>query len=55
MRKHITVTDEVYERLNREKGDRGFSEIIDERLASDGKLTDITGQQLLDPSTFKEV
>lgn len=55
MSKNISISDDVYERLKREKGDRSFSEVIAERLDDGGKLADITGQQTFEPETFEEV
>jgi predicted CopG family antitoxin len=55
MSKNITISDEVYRRLKREKGDRNFSEVIAAKLDSGGQLADVTGQQVLDPETYDEV
>ncbi|MBV0924941.1 hypothetical protein KTS45_12110 [Halomicroarcula limicola] len=51
MSKNISISDEVYRKLKREKGDRSFSEIIEERLESGGRLADVTGQQIFEPGT----
>lgn len=48
MSKNIAISDEVYERLKREKGDRSFSEVIAENLDTGGKIADVSGQQVLD-------
>lgn len=48
MSKDITLSDEVYRKLKREKGDRSFSEIIAERLRATNRLADVTGQGILD-------
>ena len=48
MSKNIAISDEVYRRLKREKGDRSFSEVISERLDEGGKIADVTGQRILD-------
>ena len=55
MSKNISISDDVYERLKREKGDRSFSEVIAERLDDGGTLADVTGQQTFEPETFEEV
>ena len=55
MSKNIAISDEVYRRLKREKGDRSFSEVIADTLDSGGGLTDVTGQQVLDPETYNDV
>ena len=55
MSKNIAISDEVYRRLKREKGDRSFSEVIADTLDSGGGLTDVTGQQILDPKTYDDV
>ena len=49
MTKEITIADDVYRRLKREKGDRSFSEVIAETLDASGRLADVTGQGVLDP------
>ncbi|MYL66683.1 antitoxin VapB family protein [Halorubrum distributum] len=49
--KRIEVSDEVYHRLKREKGDRSFSEMIADALDGGGRLADVTGQQVLDPES----
>lgn len=55
MSKNIAISDEVYRRLKREKGDRSFSELIAERLDEGGRLVDVTGQRILDRETTEEV
>ena len=55
MSKTIEVSDEVYRKLLREKGDRSFSEVIDEHLEAGQKLADVTGNRVLDESTSTEV
>ena len=55
MSKNIAISDEVYRRLKREKGDRSFSEVIADTLDSGGGLTDVTGQEILDPETYDDV
>lgn len=53
--KNISLSDEVYEALKREKGDRSFSEVIRERLESGAKLEDVTGEGILDEETYEAV
>ena len=55
MSKNISISDEVYRRLKREKGDRSFSDLIADTLDEGGQLADVTGQQVLDPETYAEV
>ena len=55
MSKNIAISDDVYRRLKREKGDRSFSELIEERLDRSGQLADVTGQKIFDPETHKQV
>jgi predicted CopG family antitoxin len=53
--KNISISDDVYRRLKREKGDRSFSEIIEAKLASGGNLSDVTGERILAPGTYEAV
>ncbi|MBX0294981.1 antitoxin VapB family protein [Haloarcula nitratireducens] len=55
MSKNISISDEVYRKLKREKGDRSFSELIEERLENGGRLADVTGQQIFEPETHDAV
>jgi len=55
MSKNISISDDVYRRLKREKGDRSFSEVIDEKLDSGGTLAEVSGQQLFDAETANRV
>jgi Uncharacterized ACR, COG1753. len=55
MSKKITISDEVYRRLKREKGDRSFSEVIEEKLDSGGTLAEVSGQQVFDAETADRV
>ena len=55
MSRNITISDDVYRRLKREKGDRSFSNIIEERLNSSGQLADVTGQKIFHPGTHEQV
>lgn len=55
MSKNIAISDDVYERLKREKGDRSFSEVIAAKLATGGRLMDVTGNRVLEPGTMDAV
>ena len=55
MSKNIAISDDVYRRLRREKGDRSFSEVIADHLESGGKLSDVTGQCIFEPGILEEV
>jgi len=53
--KNISISDEVYRKLEREKGDRSFSEVIEDKLEDGGKLADVTGTGIFDPTTYETV
>ena len=55
MSKNVSISDDVYRRLKREKGDRSFSELIADTLDEGGKLADVTGQQVLSSGSYDEV
>jgi len=55
MSKNIAISDDVYHRLKREKGDRSFSEVIKKKLDQEGQISDVTGQQIFDQGTYEEV
>lgn len=55
MSKNISLSDEVYEALVREKGDRSFSEVIEQKLKAGGKLSEVTGAGILDEETYEAV
>lgn len=55
MSKNIAISDDVYRKLKREKGDRSFSEVIEEKLETGGRITDVTGTGILDRETYEEV
>ena len=55
MSKNISISDEVYRRLKREKGDRSFSKVIEDALDSGGELSDVTGQRVLDVGVYEDV
>lgn len=54
MSKNISISEKVYRRLKREKGERSFSELIAERLDKGGRLADVTGQRILDREAAEE-
>lgn len=55
MSKNIAISDDVYERLTREKGDRSFSEVIDELLETQQTLAEVSGAGVLDQETYDAV
>lgn len=55
MSKNISISDEVYERLKREKGDRSFSEVIADTLDDGGTLADVTGEHVLPEDILDDV
>lgn len=55
MSKNISISDDVYRKLKREKGDRSFSELIEQRLERGGKLADVSGEGILDRATYDDV
>jgi len=55
MSKNISISDDVYRKLKREKGDRSFSEVIRDSLEAGTRLADVTGAGVLDPETQEDV
>lgn len=55
MSKTISVSDEVYERLEQEKGERSFSEAIEEILDNRTRLMDVTGNRVVEQESMKHV
>lgn len=55
MSKNISISDEVYRKLKQEKGDRSFSEVIEDRIESGGTLADVAGQGIFDADTYERV
>jgi predicted CopG family antitoxin len=55
MSKNISISDEIYERLKREKGDRSFSELIEETLETRNRLAEVHGTGILDVETYEAV
>ncbi|WP_290817613.1 antitoxin VapB family protein [Halovivax sp.] len=53
--KNIAISDDVYEHLKREKGDRSFGEEIEDRLESGDRIDDVVGTGALDLETQDEV
>ena len=49
MSRNISISEESYEALKREKGDRSFSEVIMAHLEETRRLEDVIGQRVLDP------
>ena len=55
MSKNIAVSDEIYERLKKEKKNKSFSKVIEEKLDSGGKIAEVTGSKILDRETMEKV
>lgn len=55
MSKNIAISDDVYRKLKREKGDRSFSEVIEEKLETGGRLEEVTGQRIFERGTYEDV
>lgn len=53
--KNIAISDEVYERLKREKGDKSFSELIAEKLDQGNTISEVTGTGVLTDEVYDEV
>ena len=54
MSKNIAISDDVYRKLKREKGDRSFSDVIEEKLETGGRIADVTGRGVLDETSYEE-
>jgi len=54
MSKNISVLDEVYELLEGEKRERSFSEVIEEKVETGGRIEDVVGAEVLDEETYRE-
>ncbi|WP_436935290.1 antitoxin VapB family protein [Halovenus marina] len=54
MSNYIEVSDEVYERLKRKKGDRSFSEVIAAHLDDGKRHSDVAGAQILATKAYRE-
>jgi len=55
MSKNIAVSDEIYERLKKEKDGKSFSEVIEEKLNSGEKIVEVAGKNILDKETMEKV
>lgn len=55
MSKNIAISDDVYRKLKREKGDRSFSDVIEEKLETGGRIADVTGTGVLDEAVYEAV
>ncbi|ELY55461.1 hypothetical protein C491_17147 [Natronococcus amylolyticus DSM 10524] len=55
MSKNIAIADDVYRELEREKGERSFSDVIRDHLEDRRQLADVTGAGVLDPDTQTDV
>lgn len=41
--------------MNREMGDRSFSDLLEAKLERGGKLADVTGQGVFEPGTHEDL
>lgn len=55
MSRNISISDDIYERLAREKGDRSFSELIADLIEPRRTLAEVSGVGVLDPGTYEDV
>jgi predicted CopG family antitoxin len=55
MSKNIAISDDVYRKLKREKGDRSFSDVIEEKLETGARIADVTGTGVLDEAVYEAV
>ena len=55
MSKDIAISDDVYQRLVRMKGDRSFSEVIEAHLETGRDLADVAGEGIFVPDTHEDV
>jgi predicted CopG family antitoxin len=55
MSKNISISEDVYELLKREKGDKSFSELIEEKVNEGNRIEEAAGLNVLDEETYQEV
>ena len=55
MSKNIAISNEVYRELAHEKGNRSFSEVIEDYLEASRNLADVAGEGIFDPDTHEDV
>lgn len=55
MSRTISISDEVYRKLKREKGEKSFSEVILEKIESGGKISDVAGKNILTKDIVEKV
>ncbi|MFB6191629.1 MAG: antitoxin VapB family protein [Candidatus Nanohaloarchaea archaeon] len=55
MSRNIAVSDDIYERLKREKGDRSFSELLREKLEKEGSISEVAGKNILSGMDLREI
>ncbi len=55
MSENISLSEEVYEALVREKGDRSFSEVIRDALDTARTLKEVSGEGILETGAFEDV
>ncbi len=55
MSEEIRISDDVYRRLKREKGDKSFSEVIAAVLDESTNLMDVSGVRVLDQQSMDQI
>lgn len=56
MSKNISISDDVYQHLKREKTNgKSFSDVIAEHFDREKRIIDVVGANVLDPDTFRSV
>ena len=55
MSRNVALSDDLYERLKREKGEKSFSEFIRSKLDSEGSISEVAGKNILEEEVLDEV
>jgi len=55
MSKNIAVSDAVYRELKREKGDRSFSDVIQDHLDDNRTLEEVTGAGVFGEESYETI
>lgn len=55
MSRNVALSDDLYKRLKREKGEKSFSEFIRSKLDSEGSISEAAGKNILKDSVLEEV
>ncbi|MFW5978204.1 MAG: antitoxin VapB family protein [Halohasta sp.] len=55
MSKNIAISDDVYRKLKREKGDRSFSDVIRDHLDDNRTLQDVTGAGIFGEESYEMI